>query len=79
MFVREGILDPLSSSLLSILRDETLDIGHVSVARSVNILLLFSQVSQSDPRVREAFASRTVMIREYSRAGESTELISRIA
>jgi hypothetical protein len=66
MFVREGILDPLSSSLLSILRDESLGIAHESVTRSINVLLLFSQVSQADSRVREAFASRTVIIRTFS-------------
>jgi len=63
MFVREGILDPLSSSLLSILRDGDLGIAHESVTRSINVLLLFSQISQADSRVREAFASRTVIIR----------------
>ena len=63
MFVREGILDPLSFSLLSILRDGDLGIAHESVTRSINVLLLFSQISQADSRVREAFASRTVIIR----------------
>ncbi|WVR06241.1 hypothetical protein IAU60_003271 [Kwoniella sp. DSM 27419] len=65
MFVREGILDPLSTALLSILQDEDLredpDAGQID--RAVTTLLLFCQVAQADRRVKEAFTSRTVMIR----------------
>ena len=64
--MREGILDPLSSSILSILKDESLGVAHESTTRAINVLLLFSQVSQADARVREAFASRTVVIRASS-------------
>ena len=64
--MREGILDPLSSSILSILRDESLGVAHESTTRAINVLLLFSQVSQADTRVREAFASRTIVIRASS-------------
>ncbi|OCF43911.1 STE/STE11/CDC15 protein kinase [Kwoniella heveanensis CBS 569] len=73
MFVREGILDPLSTALLSILEDEELnpkngsdddnDTGEGEVGQSINTLLLFCQVAQADSRVRDAFASRTIMIR----------------
>ncbi|WVQ96827.1 hypothetical protein IAU59_003934 [Kwoniella sp. CBS 9459] len=72
MFVREGILDPLSTALLSILKDEDLnpkggaeddDAGESEVGQAINTLLLFCQVAQADSRVREAFASRTIMIR----------------
>lgn len=86
MFVREGILDPLSTALLSILRDTELG-GGVSngsgmsgkgkekekdkdgelehAERAMAVLLLFCQVAQADARVREAFANRTIVIREY--------------
>lgn len=63
MFVREGILDPLSTSILSTMRDEEADPDD-SCARAIGILLLFSQVAQADSRVRDAFANRSVMIRE---------------
>lgn len=64
MFVRESILDPLSNSILSIMRDSTLSAEDDSCSRAVNLLLLFSQVSQADNRVREAFVNRSIMIRE---------------
>ncbi|RXK41642.1 STE/STE11/CDC15 protein kinase [Tremella mesenterica] len=72
MFVREGILDPLSSALLSILNDENLaeetpdaaaGSGGESGARAIAVLLMFCQVAQADGRVRDAFANRTVLIR----------------
>lgn len=85
MFVREGILDPLSTALLSILRDADLG-GKASISvgssgsgkekekevegemehaeRAMAVLLLFCQVAQADMRVREAFANRTIVIRE---------------
>ena len=62
MFVREGILDPLSTALLAILKDTTMDEEEPS-ARAINVLLLFCQVAQADARVRDAFAVRTIMIR----------------
>lgn len=62
MFVREDILDPLSNSILSIMRDKSLSAEDDSCSRAVNLLLLFSQVSQADNRVREAFANRSIMI-----------------
>lgn len=92
MFVREGILDPLSTALLSILRDTDLISTPVSASsgvsiesspisarsktsmppvpdepnaqRAVNVLLVFCQVAQADQRVRDAFSSRTIIIRE---------------
>ncbi|KAK4686255.1 hypothetical protein P7C73_g3874, partial [Tremellales sp. Uapishka_1] len=62
MFIREGILDPLSTALLSILNDTATD-NEESSTRAINVLLLFCQVAQADARVREAFAARTIMIR----------------
>lgn len=79
MFVREGILDPLSTALISILGDTGLgtsrekgkgkekDEGELEHAeRAMAVLLLFCQVAQADTRVREAFANRTIVIRELS-------------
>ncbi|ORY31435.1 hypothetical protein BCR39DRAFT_571401 [Naematelia encephala] len=68
MFVREGILDPLSTALLSILQDKEIDTDDTEEplnhsTRAITTLLLFCQVAQADDRVREAFASRTIMIR----------------
>lgn len=65
MFVRENILDPLSTSILSIMKDQSLSTDDDSCARAVNILLLFSQVAQADSRVRDAFANRSIMIRQF--------------
>jgi cell division protein FtsL len=70
MFVREGILDPLSTALLAILKDTTI-VDEVPSARAINIVLLFCQVAQADARVRVAFATRTIMIRKPS--GPSTK------
>nr|ODO01011.1 STE/STE11/CDC15 protein kinase [Cryptococcus depauperatus CBS 7855] len=75
MFVREGVIDPLSTALLAILKDEGMsrdkgvkegkDGGSMvqQASRAIDVLLLFCQVAQADSRVREAFAARTVMIR----------------
>lgn len=75
MFVREGILDPLSTAILAILKDASLGDDEVA-ARSINILLLFCQVAQADARVREAFAVRTIIIRECFSARVWTKLNS---
>lgn len=64
MFVREGILDPLSTALLSILNDTTLQ-DEEPGTRAINVLLLFCQIAQADARIREVFATRTIMIRTF--------------
>ena len=63
MFVREGILDPLSTALLALLGDKTLAEDDAS-SRAIGTLLLFCQTAQADGRVRDAFATRSIMIRE---------------
>lgn len=103
MFVREGILDPLSTGLLCILRDEELQLSQRQVesgeggkekekerekekeedeenaTRAISVLLLFCQVAQGDQRVRGAFASRTIIIRECGlRVWSLTEGVMRI-
>lgn len=66
MFEREGILDPLSTALLAILKDTTIETEDPS-SGAVQVLLLFCQVAQADSRVRDAFASRMIMTRECFR------------
>ncbi|WWC70634.1 uncharacterized protein I206_104585 [Kwoniella pini CBS 10737] len=68
MFVREGILDPISTALLSILKDddakeENKEETGPAIQRTVSTLLLFCQVAQSDARVRDAFGDRSVVTR----------------
>ncbi|KAL7423239.1 Protein kinase of the Mitotic Exit Network [Cryptotrichosporon argae] len=62
MFVREGILDPLSTAFLAVLKDPEVS-AEDAPKRAVEVLLLFCQVAQADTRVREAFATRTIMMR----------------
>ncbi|CAA7265498.1 unnamed protein product [Cyclocybe aegerita] len=71
MFIREGLLDPLSSALLNVMaiRDTpTMD----TKMKVIQILLVFSQVSQSDVHVRNALGTRKV-IRRLLRACELLE------
>ncbi|WRT67650.1 uncharacterized protein IL334_004622 [Kwoniella shivajii] len=74
MFVREGILDPLSTAILSILKDDDIAVKEehsddmkeeleIASSRTVNTLLLFCQVAQGDQRVRDSFANRSIMSR----------------
>ncbi|TCD65509.1 hypothetical protein EIP91_002557 [Steccherinum ochraceum] len=71
MFIREGLLDPLSSALLNIMTSRE------SVAMEMNqkiiqIILVFCQVSQSDIHVRNALGTRKV-VRRLLRACELLE------
>lgn len=61
MFTREGILDPLSTALLALIKDS--EVGEDATKRAVDVLLLFCQVGQADVHVRAAFAHRTIMMR----------------
>lgn len=61
MFTREGILDPLSTALLALIKDA--EVGEDTTKRAVDVLLLFCQVGQADVHVRAAFAHRTIMMR----------------
>ena len=60
MFIREGLLDPLSSALLNVManRGET---ASEMKKKIIQILLVFSQVSQSDIHVRNAVGTRRVV------------------
>jgi hypothetical protein len=63
MFIREGLLDPLSAALLNVMANR----GETSLEmkmKIIQILLVFSQVSQSDIHVRNALGTRKVIRRE---------------
>ena len=62
MFIREGLLDPLSAALLNVMaiRDAPTQETRMKV---IQILLVFSQVSQSDIHVRNALGTRKVVRR----------------
>ncbi|KAF8158498.1 hypothetical protein B0H34DRAFT_709124 [Crassisporium funariophilum] len=71
MFIREGLLDPLSAALLNVMAfrgASTLD----TKMKVIQILLVFSQVSQSDIHVRNALGTRKV-VRRLLRACELLE------
>jgi len=63
MFIREGLLDPLSAALLNVMaiRDTPTQETKMKV---IQILLVFSQVSQSDIHVRNALGTRKVVRRK---------------
>jgi len=65
MFIREGLLDPLSAALLNVMaiRDAPTQETKMKV---IQILLVFSQVSQSDIHVRNALGTRKVVRRTSS-------------
>jgi hypothetical protein len=65
MFIREGLLDPLSSALLNIMTSR----GNVAAEMNkkiIQIILVFCQVSQSDIHVRNALGTRKVVRRPLS-------------
>ncbi|PFH54052.1 hypothetical protein AMATHDRAFT_53856 [Amanita thiersii Skay4041] len=71
MFIREGLLDPLSAALLNVMANR----GEQAMAtkkKIIQILLVFCQVSQSDIHVRNALGTRKV-IRRLLRACELLE------
>ncbi|KAG8995688.1 hypothetical protein FRB94_008863 [Tulasnella sp. JGI-2019a] len=71
MFIREGLLDPLSSALLNVMAargDSSSDMKF----KIIQILLVFCQVSQSDGPVRTALGTRKI-IRRLLRACELLE------
>lgn len=65
MFIREGLLDPLSLALLNVMAirgESTLE----TKMKIIQTLLVFCQVSQSDVHVRNALGTRQVIRRELS-------------
>ncbi|KAJ8081011.1 Protein kinase of the Mitotic Exit Network [Marasmius tenuissimus] len=71
MFIREGLLDPLSSALLNVMASRGPSSAEMN-KKIIQILLVFSQVSQSDIHVRNALGTRKV-IRRLLRACELLE------
>ncbi|KZT69616.1 Pkinase-domain-containing protein [Daedalea quercina L-15889] len=68
MFIREGLLDPLSSALLNVMSTQS-DAAADMNRKIIQILLVFCQVSQSDIHVRNALGTRKV-VRRLLRACE---------
>jgi hypothetical protein len=63
MFIREGLLDPLSAALLNVMTNK----GGQAMAmkkKVIQIILVFCQVSQSDIHIRNALGTRKVIRRE---------------
>ena len=65
MFIREGLLDPLSSALLNIMTSRG-DTAAEMNKKIIQIILVFCQVSQSDIHVRNALGTRKVVRRRFS-------------
>lgn len=63
MFIREGLLDPLSSALLNVMSTQG-DVAADMNKKIIQILLVFCQVSQSDIHVRNALGTRKVVRRK---------------
>ena len=64
MFIREGLLDPLSSALINVTNGKGCETAGEMKIRIIQIILIFSQVSQSDVYVRNAIGTRKVIRRE---------------
>lgn len=64
MFIREGLLDPLSSALLNVMSSRG-DAADDMNKKIIQILLVFCQVSQSDIHVRNALGTRKVVRRTF--------------
>jgi hypothetical protein len=62
MFIREGLLDPLSSALLNVMGNQGPPSAEMK-QKIIQILLVFSQVSQSDIHVRNAMGTRKIIRR----------------
>ncbi|EGN91709.1 hypothetical protein SERLA73DRAFT_173393 [Serpula lacrymans var. lacrymans S7.3] len=71
MFIREGLLDPLSSALLNVMGNQGETAGEMKY-KIIQILLVFSQVTQSDIHVRNAMGTRKI-VRRLLRACELLE------
>ena len=62
MFIREGLLDPLSTALVNVASVD--EVSFEMHARISSILLVFTQVSQSDVHVRSAIGTRQIIRRK---------------
>ncbi len=64
MFIREGLLDPLSSALLNVMASRG-ELAADMNRKIIQIILVFCQVSQSDIHVRNALGTRKIVRREW--------------
>ncbi|GJJ15641.1 hypothetical protein Clacol_009919 [Clathrus columnatus] len=71
MFIREGLLDPLSTALLNVMSSKK-DSADDMKMKIIQILVVFCQVSQQDFHVRSALGTRKI-VRRLLRACESLE------
>jgi hypothetical protein len=62
MFIREGLLDPLSSALLNVM-STTGETASQMKTKIIQILLVFCQVSHGDGHVRNALGTRKIVRR----------------
>lgn len=65
MFIREGLLNPLSSALINIMATDP-STSAAMKSKIIQIVLVFCQVSQSDVHVRSALGTRMVVRRMLS-------------
>ena len=63
MFIREGLLDPLTSALLNMMATRG-EVADQMKKKIVQIVLVFSQVTQSDIHVRNALGTRKIVRRK---------------
>lgn len=66
MFIREGLLDPLSSALINVTNGKGCETAGEMKTKIIQIIFIFSQVSQSDVYVRNAIGTRKVIRRMYA-------------
>lgn len=62
MFIREGLLDPLSAALLNVMGSQGPATSEMK-QKIIQILFVFSQVTQSDIHVRNAMGTRKIIRR----------------
>lgn len=75
MFIREGLLDPLTSALLNMMATRG-EVADEMKKKIVQIVLVFSQVTQSDIHVRNALGTRKIIRREHCIMFKILRLIS---
>lgn len=63
MFIREGILNPLSSALINVMAADPAGSADIKM-QLIQIIIIFCQVSHSDIHVRNALGTRMVVRRE---------------
>lgn len=74
MFIRDGLLDPLSAALLNVMGSREGSAAEMKM-KIIQILLVFSQVSQSDIHVRNAMGTRKIIRSEYSNLASIGNLV----